>query len=456
MKKFNLYIAIASLLIDFVAIFVGLVFAYYLRSEGATQIFQWPFAKYLRFIGVMMPIWLVLLASQGLYNPRTIPRGWNAFGRLLVGLLSGWGVMIITLYLWRSPEAQVFPRLVIAYGLFWTLVFVVAGRTILSYFVLLFYRYGVGLIKTVVLAGNNTEKLILEIKRNRRNGRQVLAVLQANYLTNLQTIINQNKIDEIICADANLPENKLLEILNWVEQKRINFTLVPSLLSVRATNVEAGTLAGTPVLYFKKTPLEGWGRIFKRILDVLLVIPSLIVALPFLLIIAIIVKISSTGPVFYRESRVGQDERVFKLYKFRSMYADWRSRFPNLKDWSGDEKNDPRITAVGRIIRHTNLDELPQLWNVLIGNMSLVGPRPEQPKYVAQFSQEISTYLLRHHVKSGLTGWAQINGARGNTSIADRVKYDLDYIENWSIWFDIRIILATFIYLFRQLVRQED
>lgn len=455
MKKFNLYVAIASLLTDLLAISLGLVIAYHLRSEGSNELFNWPFDKYLRFIGLMLPIWLILLASQGLYNVRSLPRGWNAFGRLFVGLLSGWGVMIITLYLWRSPEAQAFPRLVIAYGLFGTLVLTVIGRTILSYFVFLCYRYRIGLIKTVVLAGNNAENLLFEIAKNPRNGRQVLAALKSDYLAELRKIANTNKIEEIICADSKLDESELLEILNWAEEKGINFILVPSLLSVRTTNVEAGTFAGTPVLFFKRTPLEGWGRVLKRIVDIILVIPALIIASPFVLILATVVKLSSPGPVFYREPRVGQDGRNFHVYKFRSMYADWRTRFPDIKDWSHDEHNDPRVTSFGRIIRRTNLDELPQLWSVLIGTMSLVGPRPEQPKYVEQFSKEIPTYLRRHHVKSGLTGWAQINGARGNTPVADRVKYDLYYIENWSIWFDLRIILATFIFLFRQLVRPD-
>jgi len=224
------------------------------------------------------------------------------------------------------------------------------------------------------------------------------------------------------------------------------------LLSVRSTNVETGILAGSPVLFFKRTPLEGWGRVFKRFFDLLAVLVLLVIALPIMLVVGIVIYIVSPGPVVFKQIRIGQDGEPFSFHKFRSMYADWQKRFPDVKDWSADEKTDPRITGIGRFIRKTNIDELPQLFDVLVGKMSLVGPRPEQPKYVEQFGKEIPKYLSRHHVKTGMTGWAQVNGLRGDTSIKDRVKYDLFYIENWSIWFDIRIIIATLIQTIRKLL----
>lgn len=452
MKKFNLYIAIFSVLVDALAIYFGLVVAYYLRQEGILEIYQWPLDQYLRFVSIMIPVWLLLFASQGLYSVRTIPKGWNAFGRLLIGLLSGWGVMIITLYLWRSPEAQAFPRLVIAYGLFATFVFTFLGRIFLGNVILGFYRLKIGLIRTVVIVGSHGAKIAETLQNNIRNGRKIIATLDSDYIKKLDQHVKDQPIDEIVCADSDLDEDGLLDLLNWSEENSANFTLVPSLLSVRTTNVESGTLGGSPVLFFKRTPLEGWGRVFKRVFDLIAVLILLIIAVPIMLIVAILIYIVSPGPVIFNQVRIGQDGKPFSFHKFRSMYADWPKRFPDAKDWSADENTDPRITGIGRFIRKTNLDELPQLFDVLLGKMSLVGPRPEQPKYVEQFGKEIPKYLSRHHVKTGMTGWAQVNGLRGDTSIKDRVKYDLFYIENWSIWFDIRIIIATLIQTIRKLV----
>lgn len=451
MKKFNLYLAVLYVLSDLLAITLALIFAYLLRSHGE-EIFAWPFVNYLKFIAIFIPIWLILLSSQHLYNPRALPGGWNAFARLMVGLISGWGIMLISLYLWRSPAAQVFPRLVIVYGFILTVILSLAGRVILSILRSVFYAQKVGLTKSVIIAKSQANPFIEELKREAVHNRVVAGVVSRKpYSEELEKLNRHQPFDEVIVADLDASEKELFEILDWTEQANKNFVLVASFFSVRATNVEAGTLAGSPIMYFGRTPLEGWGRVYKRIFDLVLVIPALIILSPLYLILALAVKLTSPGPIIYKEPRINQGGRTFYVNKFRSMYTDWRTRFPNLQDWSNDEKTDRRITSFGRFSRKTNLDELPQLWNVLTGEMSLVGPRPEQPKYVEKFAQEIPDYLKRHYVKSGLTGWAQINGLRGDTSISERVKYDLYYIENWSIWFDLRIVISTFLLIFRQL-----
>src|SRR3989344_657187 len=412
MKSFNIVVAVVSLLVDLTMIILGLVIAYQLRS-GGYELFQWPLTSYLRFSSLMLPVWVIFFANQGLYDIRNAPRGWNAIAKVLIGLMGGWAVMIIALYLWRTPESFVLPRLLIIYG--------------------------------------GESDLVNELKYHRGHGRRVIGVVKSADVLDRLGQYSRVDLDEVIVDSKDLSEDKKLSILNWAEANGIGFALVPSLLSVRSTNVDTSALAGTPVMFFRRTPLEGWGRVYKRILDLIVVLPLTILIAPIYGLLAILVKLSSPGPIVYRELRVGQDGREFRVGKFRSMYADWRSRFTEVKDWSADETTDIRITSLGRLIRKTNLDELPQLWDVVKGKMSLVGPRPEQPKYVEQFSREFPNYFRRHHVKSGLTGWAQINGARGNTPIAERVKYDLYYIENWSIWFDIRIILATVVFLFRQL-----
>lgn len=452
MKRSALYLAFLSLIIDLSAIFFGMLTAYSLRSGGA-ELYFWPFHAYLEFVLWTMPIWLILFASQGLYNPMSLPRGWNAFGRLLIGLIAGWGGILIILYLWRSPQALVFPRLVIIYGIIWTAVYALVGRIFVAGLINALYQSGIGVTHSVLIGESREGALREEVNVKPALGRAIIAEFPpAGALEKLITLAKTIAIDEVIVSDK-IREKDMLDLLNWAETNAANFALVPSLLSVRATNIEMGSLAGTPVMYFLRTPLQGWRRIYKRLLDLILVIPALIILSPLYLLVGLLVKLTSAGPAIFRQARVGQDGRMFYVHKFRSMHADADKRYKKFGGWSADEDSDPRITPFGRFLRRSNLDELPQLWDIFLGSMSIVGPRPEQPKYVEKFAQEIPDYLRRHHVKTGLTGWAQINGLRGDTSITERVKYDLYYIENWSIWFDVRIIISTIILIFRQLLR---
>ncbi|MEX1052137.1 MAG: exopolysaccharide biosynthesis polyprenyl glycosylphosphotransferase [Patescibacteria group bacterium] len=453
MKKSNLYLAVFSLLIDVVALFSGLVIAYHIRAQGL-DLFAWPFERYLSYVIWIVPLWVLLFASQGLYNARNLPKGWSAFTKIITGLVGGWGVILIALYMWRSPESLVFPRLIIVYGVALTTALTLFSRALVRAVTMLLRRRSIGLVRAVVIGVSPNTAIAQAIAAEPVHGRVLVATINpSDALDQLEKLYRTQKFDEVIISETNTGEETLLPIIEWAESVNCSVVLVPSIMAVRATNVEYGSLAGSAVLFLRRTPLDGWGRVYKRVLDLFLVIPALMVLSPIFLLLALVVKLSSPGPVIYRERRVGQDGRELFVAKFRSMYSDWRERFPDVQDWSGNEANDVRVTAIGRFLRRTNLDELPQLWEVLAGRMSLVGPRPEQPKYVEKFAQEIPAYLKRHRVKTGLTGWAQVNGLRGNTSIPERVKYDLYYIENWSIWFDIRIIISTIAMLLRQPIR---
>ncbi len=451
MRKFNLYFALISVLVDAAMLWLAMLGAYQLRTQGVEP-YLWSLERYTWFALTFLPVWLVMLGFQGLYRVGSPLKGWAAVPRIITAVLSGWGVVLIYLYLSRSPEALVFPRLIIAYGVGLSLLLVTAGRFITDNIRRILNFHGYGLTRTVVIARTEDDRFA-QAFHNPAHGRKLQGVVTKNFLVELNQLLKSHPIDEVIVAWPDLDEASVLSLVDWAETHFVQFAQVPTLMSVRATNVEAGTLASSPVIFYKRSPLDGWGRIVKRLVDFLLVIPFMIILLPIYLLLALFVRLSSPGPIVYREKRIGQDGREITVGKFRSMYVDWRQRFPNLKDWAADEKTDVRITPVGRLIRKTNLDEIPQLWDVLIGRMSLVGPRPEQPKYVTQFEAENPGYVKRHYVKSGLTGWAQINGLRGTAPIPERTAYDLFYIQNWSIWFDFRIMIGTVIYMFRQLFK---
>lgn len=452
-KRFQFAISALAVVLDALAILAAMIVAYRWRAEGL-EIYFWPIDRYLQFVIYLLPVWLFLLASQGMYNLRELPRAWSALAKIFFSILSGWGVMIITLFLWKSPAAQVFPRLVVAYGLFTTVTFTFIGRYILGWLLNLARRSGIAIYRTVIVTNQPNSVFCSQLKANYRLGRKVVEIIGVEKLGRLDELAASKAIDEIIVDEPQLDDEELLNLMRLAEMQGIAFTLVPTLLSVRSSNVEFTSLAGKPVMHFKRTPLEGPQRVIKRLFDLLCSLLAIIILLPILLLLSLLVLLGSRGSIIYRQPRVGQDGQLFYVHKFRSMYRDADERFKQFGGWSTDEKKDPRVTPIGRLLRATNLDELPQLFDILLGSMSIVGPRPEQPQYVEKFAKEIPNYLRRHHVKTGLTGWAQINGLRGDTSISERVKYDLYYIENWSIWFDLRIIASTFIYMLRELVKR--
>jgi exopolysaccharide biosynthesis polyprenyl glycosylphosphotransferase len=221
----------------------------------------------------------------------------------------------------------------------------------------------------------------------------------------------------------------------------VNFSMVPDLFNVLTGQVEVRQVGEVPLIGLRRWPLDRfWNRLLKRLEDVVGAVVGLLLSAPAMLVAAIMIKRESAGPIFYRQTRCGEGGRAFTIYKLRTMRAD--AEAGDGPGWTVE--NDPRRTRVGGLLRKWNIDELPQFWNVLKGEMSLVGPRPERPHYVEQFREEIGRYMWRHASKPGMTGWAQVNGLRGNTSIPERVKYDLYYLENWSLAFDFKILMQTF------------
>jgi exopolysaccharide biosynthesis polyprenyl glycosylphosphotransferase len=260
-------------------------------------------------------------------------------------------------------------------------------------------------------------------------------------------LIDAYQIQQVIIALPDAQRTELVDLITLCQRGSVDVKVYPDMFSYMAGNMNLEELGGTPLLTVRDIALRGWKLSLKRALDMFGAFCGLIVLSPFMLLTALIIRLESKGAVFYSQERMGLDGRPFPMIKFRSMREDAEAQGPG---WTTE--NDPRVTRIGKFMRSTNWDEIPQLINVLVGQMSLVGPRPERPIYVQEFRQHIPRYMERHREKAGMTGWAQVNGLRGDTSIAERTAYDLWYVENWSLWLDIKIIIRT---VFQTIMRRD-
>ncbi len=255
----------------------------------------------------------------------------------------------------------------------------------------------------------------------------------------ITTVIAQEKVDVFFVAMPINEYDRLVILLEKLQHYPLDIKVIPGVYEFIGLRGGVDELGDLPIVSLQGSPLYGWNMVFKRIFDLVLGILMLGIAFPFLVIISVLIKCTSRGPIFYRQARVGMDGFSFEMLKFRTMRVDAEKYTGPV--WA--KANDPRRTKIGAFLRKTSLDELPQLFNVIKGEMSLVGPRPERPNFVEEFKDRIPSYMLRHKIKAGMTGWAQVNGWRGNTSLEKRIEHDLYYIQNWSISFDLIILLMT-------------
>lgn len=259
-------------------------------------------------------------------------------------------------------------------------------------------------------------------------------------IDNLDMILPVSQLDEIAVTLSLADYDRLEELVGMCEKSGVHTKFIPDYNSLIPNRPYTEDLNGLPVINIRYVPLSNTiNAIAKRMMDIVLSLIGIIVLSPFLLIVALIIKCTSKGPIIFKQERVGLHNKTFNMYKFRTMYVQDSTQ--EQKAWT--TKNDPRVTKVGRFFRKTSIDEFPQLFNILKGDMSIVGPRPERPQFVEKFREEIPRYMIKHQVRPGLTGWAQINGYRGDTSIRKRIDYDIYYIENWTLGFDIKIMFLT-------------
>jgi len=305
----------------------------------------------------------------------------------------------------------------------------------------------------IVGAGEVGENLVDTIRENSYLGYKVIGFLDdkkegtvhgidiIGKVDDLNDILESKEIvDRVILSIAPRHYKALESLMDVCEKNGVRADIVPDYYRYLTARPNIELLDNIPLISARYLPLDiSYNRMFKRIFDVLFVVITSIIISPLLLIVAILVKTTSKGPIIYSQERVGEDGKPFMIYKFRSMSSE--NEYIDDKVWT--KENDPRITRIGKIIRKYSIDELPQFYNIFKGDMSLIGPRPERPYFVNKFKESVPKYMIKHHVKPGMTGWAQINGYRGNTSIVKRIEYDIYYVENWSVLLDIKIFIKT-------------
>jgi exopolysaccharide biosynthesis polyprenyl glycosylphosphotransferase len=402
---------------------------------------------------VTLPLFLLLIRGQGLYQPQRTGSLLHEAGGVIRATAMAVVLLVALGFFAGSPlESRASVAVFSVLAPLGVIGFRTGGRLGLR----ALRRRGLNQRFVLVLgAGQLAEEIIHRIHAHPEAGLQVLGVLAdqgrgarrsvagipvlGGFSQLKEVLRGPDRVDQVILALPQDEMHALEKVLADLDDEVVSVKLVPDLLHVMTLRSSLESLDGLPIIGLRETPMVGWAVVYKRLFDLFV---CGVIAVPALLVgaaIALAVWASNGRPILYRQDRTGLDGRVFGMWKFRSMERDAERDTGPV--WSRD--TDPRRTRLGAWLRRTSLDELPQLWNVLAGDMSLVGPRPERPVFIEEFKREIPGYMLRHKVKAGMTGWAQVHGWRGDTSLHERVEHDLYYIQNWSVGLDIRIILLT-------------
>lgn len=443
------------ILLDALVVTSAYMLAWYIKFEvfvqeaGVGVLSQETYFNALYFL---TPLYIVLFYLSGLYESKRYSSSIREIFNILKANILGIGLFVAALYIFKIEDIS---RSMM--GLFFGLCtgFEIFVRQILRWFLRSIRKKGYN-IKHVLLVGYSraAEKYINRILENPQWGYVVCGILDDHIpagtmyrgvkvlgrIDNLEVILPEHKLDEVGISLALTDYGRLEELVSICEKFGVHTKFIPDYNSVIPSKPYIEDLTGLAVINIRHVPLTNvFNVVIKRFVDIVGSLICIVVFSPVMLVIAILVKCSDGGKVFFTQERVGLHNKKFNMYKFRSMREQTDEE--EKKGWS--HKNDPRITKIGAFIRKTSLDELPQLFNVFAGDMSLVGPRPERPQFVEKFREEIPRYMIKHQVRPGMTGWAQINGYRGNTSIRKRIEFDLYYIENWTFLFDVKILFLT-------------
>jgi Undecaprenyl-phosphate glucose phosphotransferase len=405
---------------------------------------------YLSILPLITVVFPLAFAIQGLYHVRPTRSKAEEWMSVAIGgvvatvILSG---VLMWIRPWRQPI--VYSRATLGLFMICAILFVIGGRMLVRAVVNLRHRAGKDVDRVIIAGSGELARAVIERMRSHRElGFHIAGYLGDDSLEGLQRlgrvedverIIEEQRIDHVFVA---LPHGASQALLERLTRSVVSIHVVPDLLQFMVLRSRVEDIDGLPTINLSETPLEGWSRFVKRGFDLAVASALLIVLSPLMLLIAMAIWLEDRRPIFYRQIRMGLDGKPFEIVKFRSM----RVGAENETGAKWAERDDPRRTRVGRLIRAWSLDELPQLLNVLVGDMSIVGPRPERPQFVQQFRDEFPHYMLRHKVRAGMTGWAQVHGWRGNTSVRMRIEHDLYYIENWSLMLDVKILFMTLVH----------
>lgn len=452
-KVFNRLLVVIDVIITCASFILSYYVKFYILEDGP-GIGVLPVVEYFKLLLYIVPGYMYLYYRCNVYSPkRTVRKRYEIAGIIQANTI-GIAALIIVLYMVIKEINYSRSVMVIFYGL--NIFLTSLSRFALRKTLRTMRRRGYNL-KHILLVGYSraAEEYVNRILDNPQWGYVVCGILDEHIpagtlyrgvkvlgtIGNLEFILPENKLDEIAITLSLEDYDMLEEIVGICEKSGVHTKFIPDYNSLIPTKPYTEDLMGLPVINIRYVPLSNTGNMMlKRCMDVIGSLVGIVLTSPIMLISAILVKCSSPGPVIFKQERVGLHNKPFYMYKFRSM--EQQNPREEKKAWT--VKNDPRVTGIGKFLRKTSLDELPQLFNILKGDMSLVGPRPERPLFVEKFREEIPRYMVKHQVRPGLTGWAQVNGLRGDTSIRKRIEYDIYYIENWTLWFDVRIIFMTF------------
>lgn len=442
-------------LIDIIVISVSYLLAWVLRFMGPfsyNAVRALSFEQYMFALIFIVPGFLVLYKAFSLYTPMRMQ------GRRLVlsniVKANALGVLLIIFALYMLEEEN-FSKLTIGIFAAINVVLCWSVRMLIFYIQRDMRKRGMNQ-RQMILVGYSraAEEYIDRILQNPQWGYVVRGILDDNVpagteykgvkvlgrIANLLVILPTNRLDEIAITLGLSEYYRLEEIVALCEKSGVHTKFIPDYNNIIPTKPYTEDILGLPVINIRHVPLNNsFYAAVKRLMDIFGSIAGMVLASPVMLLMCVLIKLTSPGPLIYKQERVGLHNKTFQMYKFRSMEV--QNEREERKAWT--VRNDPRVTGIGKFMRHTSIDELPQLFNILKGDMSLVGPRPERPFFVEKFREEIPRYMVKHQVRPGLTGWAQVNGYRGDTSIRKRIECDLYYIENWTVGFDIKILLLT-------------
>lgn len=460
MKKTELFFSTLFIPVDFIILVLAGVSAYYLRFSNFSVgirpvIFNLPFDAFFRSLLIIAVLWLLVFALAGLYRIKSARKLAQELAIIFLACSTGLALVAILIFFQRNLFDS---RFIVLAGWVLAVIYLSLAHTFIRWLQRRLFVYGLGTHKVIIVGNSKTaDNLIAEFSSNKKAGFEVLKRVRNFSLETAQELaefIKDHEVHEIIQSDPNLTKAENLRLYDFANDNHIVYKYVADLLEVKVLRTEVSEVAGVPIVEVKRTTLEGWGRVFKRIFDI--VVSGLLIAIlsPVILIVIILIKISSRGPVFFSRRddgsylyRVGEGGAPFKYFKFRSMIPNSDSmRYNELASLNirGEGpmvkiKDDPRVTRFGRLIRRWSIDELPELFLVFIGRMSLVGPRPHLPEEVAKYENYHRKTLT---IKPGITGLAQVSG-RSDLPFDEEAKLDIYYIENWSLLLDISILFKT-------------